>query len=331
VSGVGTVNVTLDTGTSYHWRARAVDNHLAASDWVPFGNNLESATDLRIAGGATCEASVPDAPTNVTAYAGNTTAAVSWDAPVNDGGATIDSYNLFVHHVGSSTTEISGITDTKKQVNGLTNGDNYFFTVSAVNCAGEGPESDTSGTITPNANASAEVIGPGNLSQSTGNTSQPTTSDLEIGAQQFPTGTTGVGSITELHGGVAFARASASATAVGAFCGGVQCLDNMVLEQKLTDGHIGDRPSGRVFYSARILYDKTLRPGTGTNYPVYYDGNLSDDNNAGGDPTPPRLLAKCGSTGFKAPACVAKILRLASGDLKIVVRTEDVDPRIGVR
>lgn len=39
---------SLVNGTSYHWQARAVDNNGAASAWVSFGGNAESAADFTV-------------------------------------------------------------------------------------------------------------------------------------------------------------------------------------------------------------------------------------------------------------------------------------------
>src|SRR5207248_9096189 len=43
----------LSDNTTYHWRARAVDQTSRASAWVSFGNNAESATDFRVTVAAT--------------------------------------------------------------------------------------------------------------------------------------------------------------------------------------------------------------------------------------------------------------------------------------
>jgi len=43
----------LSDNTAYHWRSRVVDQTARASAWVPFGNNVESATDFRVAVAAT--------------------------------------------------------------------------------------------------------------------------------------------------------------------------------------------------------------------------------------------------------------------------------------
>src|SRR3989440_4056763 len=50
---VDTVFVPVNDNTSYHWRARTVDQTSRASAWVSFGNNAESATDFRVAVAAT--------------------------------------------------------------------------------------------------------------------------------------------------------------------------------------------------------------------------------------------------------------------------------------
>ena len=60
---------------------------------------------------------------------------------------------------------------------------------------------------------------------------------------------------------------------------------------------------------------------------VWYDGNLADDDTTGGDPTPPIQLSPCSGT-FNGTPCIARISRVAGYDLKVVVKTEDIDPRM---
>lgn len=98
-----------------------------------------------------CTYTVPEAPLNVTATAGNGQATVSFDAPF-DGGNTITEYIITTSPGGITTTgsaiatSVSAISIT---VDGLTNGVAYSFTVKAVNAAGEGPESSISNAVTP--------------------------------------------------------------------------------------------------------------------------------------------------------------------------------------
>lgn len=89
----------------------------------------------------------PAAPTGLTATAGNAQAALSWTAPASNGGVAITSYRVYRGtSPGSETLLTSGgcsnlgtglsCTDT-----GLTNGQTYYYKVSAVNSIGEGPQS----------------------------------------------------------------------------------------------------------------------------------------------------------------------------------------------
>ncbi|MEM4292604.1 MAG: right-handed parallel beta-helix repeat-containing protein [Thermoplasmata archaeon] len=85
----------------------------------------------------------PSAPRNLQAVAGNQTVRLSWQPPDNDGGSAITNYKVyrgttsgnlaFLKDVGNVLT----YTDT-----GLTNGQTYYYQVSAVNGVGEGPRSN---------------------------------------------------------------------------------------------------------------------------------------------------------------------------------------------
>src|SRR5207302_3583442 len=90
----------------------------------------------------------PDAPTGLTATAGNAQITLSWAAPASDGGVSITSYKVYRGTTSGAETLLtaggcSGLgavlscTDT-----GLTNGQSYFYKVSAVNAIGEGAKSN---------------------------------------------------------------------------------------------------------------------------------------------------------------------------------------------
>ena len=96
---------------------------------------------------------VPDAPQNLAAKAGDTQATLTWAAPESDGGASISRYE-YRHAMGSivpdSTTWTpvpdgsdagsSTADETTVTVENLTNGTHYAFEVRAVNSVGGGTE-----------------------------------------------------------------------------------------------------------------------------------------------------------------------------------------------
>jgi PKD repeat protein len=90
----------------------------------------------------------PGAPTGLTASAGNAQISLSWTAPASNGGVSITSYRVYRGTASGGETLLtaggcSGLgavlscTDT-----GLTNGQTYFYKVSAVNAIGEGAQSN---------------------------------------------------------------------------------------------------------------------------------------------------------------------------------------------
>jgi len=79
----------------------------------------------------------PGAVSGVKVVPGNGSAVVSWLAPATDGGSPITGYRV-VSAPGGLTCE-AGASESSCQVNGLTNGVPYLFTVSAVSAVGEGP------------------------------------------------------------------------------------------------------------------------------------------------------------------------------------------------
>jgi hypothetical protein len=91
-------------------------------------------------------ATVPGAPTNATAVAGNASATVSWTAPVSNGGSPITGYTVTASP-GGATQGTTGATTVA--VAGLTNGTAYTFTVVATNAVGPSALSAPSNSVTP--------------------------------------------------------------------------------------------------------------------------------------------------------------------------------------
>jgi titin len=91
-------------------------------------------------------ATVPGSTTLATPTAGDTQIALSWTAPSSDGGASITSYKIEQSTTSASAgfTEAvasTGSTATTKTITGLTNGQDYWFRVTAINGKGTGTAS----------------------------------------------------------------------------------------------------------------------------------------------------------------------------------------------
>ena len=91
-------------------------------------------------------ATIPGAPTNVQASAGNAQATVSWSAPAFDGFSTIIDYTVLSNPGGNTCSWSSG--PLSCTVTGLTNGTTYSFAVIATNGVGFGEFAD-SDSVTP--------------------------------------------------------------------------------------------------------------------------------------------------------------------------------------
>ena len=96
---------------------------------------------------------IPGAPTGLAATAGAGQVTLSWAAPASDGGSPVTGYHIYqgTSAGGESATPVnsSPVTATSMTVTGLAGGTTYYFVVTAVNAAGEGP---------PSAEASATPI-----------------------------------------------------------------------------------------------------------------------------------------------------------------------------
>jgi hypothetical protein len=136
---------------------------------------------------------VPGAPLNVTAAAGDGKAVVSFDPPTNNGGSLSLSYKVTVNPGGANFYGSSSpIT-----VTGLTNGVSYTFTVTAVNAAGEGPASAASAPVIPKAAVSGTYAVSGRVEEENGNPVSGAYLVLKKGSHQIGTASTdGSGNFT---------------------------------------------------------------------------------------------------------------------------------------
>jgi hypothetical protein len=108
---------------------------------------------------------VPQAPSNVTATAGNALAKVSFSASASNGGSAITGYTVTT--TPPAGTDINaGSTALNHTITGLTNGNAYTFSVQANNPVGNSSASSPSNSVTP-----ADVPGaPSKVTATAGNT-----------------------------------------------------------------------------------------------------------------------------------------------------------------
>jgi hypothetical protein len=132
-AGATSCTVTgLTNGTGYTFTVSAANS---------MGTGLPSAPSA-----AVTPATVPGAPTAVSALRGNAAVLVSWTAPLATGGSAISGYTV-ISSPGSLTCTAPA-TATSCTVSGLTNGTGYTFAVTAANSVGTGPGS-SSQAVTP--------------------------------------------------------------------------------------------------------------------------------------------------------------------------------------
>jgi invasion protein IalB len=138
-SAATTQTVTgLVNGTTYTFRVQATNTNTNTVA-VEFGP--ASAPSLPVT-----PATVPGAPTGVTAVPGNASATVTWLPPTSDGGSPITGYTVTSSPAGATITVG---TATSAVLTGLTNGTSYTFTVRARNALGFGLPSPPSLPVTP--------------------------------------------------------------------------------------------------------------------------------------------------------------------------------------
>ena len=150
VGNVSNVTITgLTNGTAVTFTVVAKNN---------FGNSPSSSASSPVT-----PATVPGAPTGVSATAGNASAVVTWNAPTSEGGLSITGY-IVTPSSGSAQTVGNVLT---ASFSGLTNGTALTFTVMAINSVGNSTASSASASVTPATTATA----PRDVSATPGNES----------------------------------------------------------------------------------------------------------------------------------------------------------------
>ncbi len=118
----------LANGQTYYYRVSAV-----TANGEGLQSNEASATP----------ATTPSAPQSLVATAGNAQIVLTWTAPSSDGGGLISNYRLYRGTTSGSEVLLTTVGNVLTYTDvGLTNGQTYYYKVSAVNWAGEGAQSN---------------------------------------------------------------------------------------------------------------------------------------------------------------------------------------------
>ena len=123
----------LTNGQPYTFKVRAV--------------NSAGASAASAASPSVTPATVPGAPTGLSATVSDRRVDLMWTAPASDGGQSITDYEY--EQGGSGTWISTGSTATSYTIRNLTNGQPYRFRVRAVNSVGAGAASAASPNVTP--------------------------------------------------------------------------------------------------------------------------------------------------------------------------------------
>jgi Domain of unknown function (DUF1929)/F5/8 type C domain/Concanavalin A-like lectin/glucanases superfamily/Fibronectin type III domain len=132
------------------WNGSPTNSHFAATISDVAFYNYELSSSQVSAQYAQSGASLPTAPTNVTAQAGTGSATVSWNAPSSNNGSPINGYVItpFLNNVAEppKTYDSTALTQV---VTELQKGQKYKFEVAARNGGGIGPNSLMSNVVSP--------------------------------------------------------------------------------------------------------------------------------------------------------------------------------------
>jgi fibronectin type 3 domain-containing protein len=126
-------------GTAWTRLGTIVDTTYAGAGFVGVG--LRGTTGrLDDFGARGLSVNAPGAPTGLSAYAGDASVALTWQAPSFDGGSPVTGYRVYRGTAPGSESFLTSVGNvTSFDDTGLTNGETYYYEVSAVNAVGEGP------------------------------------------------------------------------------------------------------------------------------------------------------------------------------------------------
>jgi predicted phage tail protein len=104
---------------------------------------LLGASFVIVPGSVSADPTVPSAPTGLTATPGDRQVVLTWNAPSDDGGSPITSYNMWRGTTPGGEVLITSVGNALTfTCTGRTNGVTYYFKITAVNAIGDGPPSN---------------------------------------------------------------------------------------------------------------------------------------------------------------------------------------------
>src|SRR5207302_19945 len=128
----------LTNGVTYYYKVSAVNNEGEGPK-----SNEASATPI-------APTTAPGAPRDLGAVAGDATVALAWSSPSSDGGSAITNYKVYRGTISGQLSLLATLPNVLSYTDSaVTNGQTYYYKVTAVNAVGEGPRSnEASGTPT---------------------------------------------------------------------------------------------------------------------------------------------------------------------------------------
>ena len=138
----------LVNGVSYTFTVKAINI---------VGGSVSSAPSNSVIPGGGVAATVPDAPTGVTATAGANAATVQWTPPANNGGAAIQTYRVNIKP--GTNYRLVTAPATSVLFDGLAGGRSVTFTVKAINAVGQSVASAPSNAVVPTGSATPPTKG----------------------------------------------------------------------------------------------------------------------------------------------------------------------------
>jgi fibronectin type 3 domain-containing protein len=245
---------SVTNGQIYYYKVSAVNS---AGEGVQ--SNEVSATPA-------ITVTVPSAPTNLQATAGNSQVILGWSAPASNGGASITGYKMYRGTTSGGETLLASLGNVLTYTNSaLTNGQIYYYKVSAVNSAGEGAKS-TSASATPTVPPTGTTISsaPRNL--------QAVAGDAQVTLSWIAPSSDGGATITGYM--VYRGSLSGSETLLASIGNVLTYADNGVTNNNtyyykvIAVNSVGESP-----YSSEVSV-----------IPIGVDDNPADDDNSGGIP-----------------------------------------------